>query len=258
MAISCGLFPTLHLLIAPTWTFSPWASKTSCSPPQSPLGAPLTPAGWSSQSCHWASSSHSTFSLGGLILGFQLQSQDPKVEMPPGHLSLCGPHPPCQVQSQLPSPSPPLPSAECLTVHPVTQTYTPSPPIPTPVSLVKPDGSTMAISRLYDPLFPGHAFCHTSKSWPPPALPNLPCVLMPPLLCACLGSSSWQSELEGLHLYLPLFSRLLWGQLLESASLGLSFCMSAFFLHLGALGALCCLGYLYLPVLYTRSLISAH
>lgn len=38
---------------------------------------------------------------------------------------------------------------------------------------------------------------------------------------------------------LPLFSRLLWDQLLESAaSLGLSFCLSAFFLHLGALGAL--------------------
>lgn len=93
VANSRGPSPTLHLLTAPTWTFLPWASKTSCSPspPQSPLGAPLTPAGWSSQSCHWASS-HTGHSLGGLILGFQLQSQDPKAEIPPGHLSLCGPH----------------------------------------------------------------------------------------------------------------------------------------------------------------------
>ncbi|XP_019270669.1 CAAX prenyl protease 2 isoform X1 [Panthera pardus] len=39
-----------------------------------------------------------------------------------------------QVQSRLPSPSPPLPSAARLTVHPVTKTCTPSPSTPTPVS----------------------------------------------------------------------------------------------------------------------------
>ena len=68
---------------------------------------------------------------------------------------------------------------------------------------VKRDSSTMAISRLCDPWSPGHAFCQVSKSWLPPATPNLPCALMPPPLYTCPVSSSWKSELDGLRLYLP-------------------------------------------------------
>uniref|UniRef100_M3Z5P1 Uncharacterized protein n=1 Tax=Mustela putorius furo TaxID=9669 RepID=M3Z5P1_MUSPF len=50
---------------------------------------------------------------GCLILDFQLLSQDPKVEMPPGHLSLCGPHTssPCLKSASLARR--PLPSAGC-------------------------------------------------------------------------------------------------------------------------------------------------
>lgn len=137
VANSRGPFPTLCLLTAPTWTFLPWASKTSCSPspPQSPLGAPLTPAGWSSQSCHWASShtgnspwvasSWASSSRAKTLKCKSLLGTSPCVALTQAH----------QVQSQLPSPRPPLPSAACLTVHPGTQTYTLSPSTPTPVSL---------------------------------------------------------------------------------------------------------------------------
>ena len=116
------LLPSLLLLTAPTGMFSPWASKTSCSPPSpwSPLGAPPTPAGWSSQGCHWASS-HTALSL-WVALSWASSSR-PKVEMPPGHLSLCVPHTSSSGPKSA-SLTQSSASAGCLTIYPVTRTST--------------------------------------------------------------------------------------------------------------------------------------
>lgn len=125
--------------------------------------------------------SYSILSPVGLAPGLQLQNQDPKVETPPGHLSLCVPH----ISSSLKTASLTLFSSAfrgaSLGVHLVIKTYDPSssPPTP-PMSLVKPGGSAVAISshcklalcsHTSTPLhLPGTLFLEIRLKASPPAL----------------------------------------------------------------------------------------
>lgn len=145
-------------------------------------------------------SSHSTFSLGDLILGFQLQSQDPKWKCLLG-TSPCAALTQAQVQSQLPSPDAPLPSTGRSLYPWLPKSTLHHPQIPTPVSLT---GQARGFYRVHlQTLTPClHAFCQASESGPP-ATPELPCALVPLHACACQAGSSWKSDLEDLCPYLP-------------------------------------------------------